>query len=100
MPDAGRRVLRLSVDAPELIGKKTPSGKVIDSDETFALELLEAEGVAVVHGARVRPRPELPHLLRDVDGMPGRRVRAFSASADLLVVLSRSPAQRFELTPH
>jgi aspartate aminotransferase len=34
-----------------LIGKKTPSGKVIDSDETFALELLEAEAVAVVHGS-------------------------------------------------
>jgi aspartate aminotransferase len=33
-----------------LIGKTTPSGKVIDSDETFALELLEAECVAVVHG--------------------------------------------------
>ena len=35
----------------ELIGKKAPSGKVIDCDETFAIELLEAEGVAVVHGA-------------------------------------------------
>jgi aspartate aminotransferase len=34
-----------------LIGKKSPSGKVIDTDETFALELLEAEGVAVVHGS-------------------------------------------------
>lgn len=34
-----------------LIGKKTPSGKVIDSDETFALELLDAECVAVVHGS-------------------------------------------------
>jgi aspartate aminotransferase len=34
-----------------LIGKKTPTGKVIDTDETFALELLEAEGVAVVHGS-------------------------------------------------
>lgn len=33
-----------------LIGKKTPAGKVIDSDETFALELLEAECVALVHG--------------------------------------------------
>jgi aspartate aminotransferase len=34
----------------ELIGRKTPAGKVIDSDETFALELLEAECVALVHG--------------------------------------------------
>ncbi|MDB5454515.1 MAG: aminotransferase class, partial [Caulobacter sp.] len=28
-----------------------PSGKVIASDEDFAVELLETEGVAVVHGA-------------------------------------------------
>jgi len=33
-----------------LIGKKTPGGAIIDRDETFAAELLEAEGVAVVHG--------------------------------------------------
>ena len=35
----------------QLIGKKTPAGKVIDNDETFVSELLEAEGVAVVHGS-------------------------------------------------
>jgi len=35
----------------KLIGKKTQSGKVIATDEDFAGELLEAEGVAVVHGA-------------------------------------------------
>jgi aspartate aminotransferase len=34
-----------------LIGKTAPSGKVIGSDEDFANELLETEGVAVVHGA-------------------------------------------------
>ncbi len=34
-----------------LIGKTAPSGKVIETDEDFAGELLEAEGVAVVHGA-------------------------------------------------
>jgi aspartate aminotransferase len=34
-----------------LIGKKAPSGKVIDNDETFCAELLEAEGVAVVFGS-------------------------------------------------
>jgi aspartate aminotransferase len=34
----------------ELIGRKTKAGKVIDNDETFASELLEAEGVAVVFG--------------------------------------------------
>jgi len=34
-----------------LIGKKTPEGKVIETDEDFVTELLEAEGVAVVHGS-------------------------------------------------
>ena len=33
------------------IGKTAPSGKRIETDEDFALELLEAEGVAVVFGA-------------------------------------------------
>jgi aspartate aminotransferase len=35
----------------KLIGKKTPSGRTIATDEDFASELLETEGVAVVHGA-------------------------------------------------
>ena len=35
----------------KLIGKTAPTGKVIATDEDFAGELLEAEGVAVVHGA-------------------------------------------------
>ena len=34
-----------------LIGKRAPSGGVIEDDEAFAKELLQAEGVAVVHGA-------------------------------------------------
>ena len=34
-----------------VIGKKTPEGKVIETDEDFVTELLEAEGVAVVHGS-------------------------------------------------
>ncbi len=34
----------------KLIGKTAPSGKTIDTDEAFALELLESEGVALVHG--------------------------------------------------
>ena len=34
-----------------LIGRKAPSGKVIATDEDFVTELLEAEGVAVVHGS-------------------------------------------------
>jgi aspartate aminotransferase len=33
-----------------LIGKRTPEGAAIDTDEAFAAELLAAEGVAVVHG--------------------------------------------------
>jgi aspartate aminotransferase len=33
-----------------VLGKKTPKGAVIDSDEDFVRYLLEAEGVAVVHG--------------------------------------------------
>ena len=35
----------------DLIGKQTPSGKIINSDEDFAAELLQQEEVAVVHGA-------------------------------------------------
>ena len=34
-----------------LIGKTTGGGTVIDSDDTFAAELLDAEGVAVVQGS-------------------------------------------------
>jgi aspartate aminotransferase len=34
-----------------LIGKTTPSGKVIETDADFAAALLDAEGVAAVHGA-------------------------------------------------
>jgi aspartate aminotransferase len=34
-----------------LIGKRTPKGVAIDDDEGFVRYLLEAEGVAVVHGA-------------------------------------------------
>ena len=34
-----------------LIGRKGPSGKTIATDEDFVTELLEAEGVAVVHGS-------------------------------------------------
>ena len=33
------------------IGKIAPSGRTIHNDESFAAELLEAEGVAIVHGA-------------------------------------------------
>ncbi|MBM6595851.1 pyridoxal phosphate-dependent aminotransferase [Microvirga pudoricolor] len=35
----------------EAIGKTAPSGKVLETDEDFVSELLEAEGVAAVHGS-------------------------------------------------
>lgn len=35
----------------KLMGKQAPSGKTIASDEDFGTELLESEGVAIVHGA-------------------------------------------------
>ena len=35
----------------ELIGKSTPSGKKIATDEDFVLELLQTEAVAAVHGS-------------------------------------------------
>jgi aspartate aminotransferase len=34
-----------------LIGKTAPSGKVIETDEDFVMELLATEGVATVHGS-------------------------------------------------
>ena len=35
----------------ELIGKTTPTGKKIETDEDFVMELLNTEGVAGVHGS-------------------------------------------------
>ena len=35
----------------QTIGKKAPSGKIIETDEDFVSELLETEGVAAVHGS-------------------------------------------------
>ncbi|MEL6766278.1 MAG: pyridoxal phosphate-dependent aminotransferase [Pseudomonadota bacterium] len=40
-----------------LIGKTTPGGKTIETDEDFVTELLAAEGVAVVHGAAFGTSP-------------------------------------------
>jgi len=39
------------------IGKKTPGGKVIETDEDFVTALLEDEGVAAVHGAAFGTSP-------------------------------------------
>ncbi len=41
----------------EAIGKRSPAGKTIRTDEDFAAELLDAEGVAVVHGAAFGMEP-------------------------------------------
>ncbi len=42
-----------------LIGKKTPEGKVIETDEDFVSYILESEGVAAVHGAAFGLSPYL-----------------------------------------
>ena len=39
------------------IGKKTPDGKIIETDEDFVTYLLESEGVAAVHGAAFGQSP-------------------------------------------
>jgi aspartate aminotransferase len=43
----------------EAIGRTAPSGKVIGTDEDFVAELLEAEGVAAVHGSAFGQGPNL-----------------------------------------
>ncbi len=42
-----------------LIGKKTPDGKTIETDEDFVTYILESEGVAAVHGAAFGLSPYL-----------------------------------------
>jgi len=42
-----------------LIGKRTEAGKTIETDEDFVLELLQAEGVAAVHGSAFGLGPNL-----------------------------------------
>ncbi len=51
MPKARRRLLRLSVDPQADRQTHAKAGNAIATDEDFVSELLEAEGVAVVHGA-------------------------------------------------
>jgi aspartate aminotransferase len=43
----------------EVIGRKAPSGKTIETDEDFVSELLESEGVAAVHGSAFGLGPNL-----------------------------------------
>jgi aspartate aminotransferase len=42
-----------------LIGKSTPDGKTIETDEDFVMELLATEGVASVHGSAFGTGPNL-----------------------------------------
>ena len=62
-----------------LIGKTAPSGKPIGTDEDFAVELLETEGVSVVFGAAFGLSPLLPHQLRDLQRRAGRRLQPHPA---------------------
>ncbi|MGY2051718.1 pyridoxal phosphate-dependent aminotransferase [Methylobacterium sp. JK268] len=43
----------------ELIGRRTPEGTVIETDEDFVTALLESEGVAAVHGSAFGLGPNL-----------------------------------------
>ena len=43
----------------ELIGRRTETGKTIETDEDFVTELLQAEGVAAVHGSAFGLGPNL-----------------------------------------
>ncbi len=63
-----------------LIGRKAPSGRVIDSDKTFASELLEAEKVALVFG--------------EAFGLPGT-FRISYATSDALLKEALVRIQRF-----
>ena len=66
-----------------LIGRKTPQGKVIDSDETFANALLEDAGVAVVFGAAFGLSPHFRISYAAADEaleQACKRIAAFCAS--------------------
>jgi aspartate aminotransferase len=66
-----------------VIGKTAPSGKTIETDEDFVLELLETEAVAAVHGSAFGMGPNLRisyatsnELLEEA----GRRIQRFCGS--------------------
>jgi aspartate aminotransferase len=65
------------------IGKRTPAGRVIDTDETFCAELLAAEGVAVVFGAAFGLSPHFRISYAAADEVLAdacRRIQRFCAS--------------------
>lgn len=64
----------------QLIGKTSPSGKTIETDEDFVTELLEAEGVAVVHGSAFGLGPNFRISYATSDAMleeAGMRIQRF-----------------------
>jgi aspartate aminotransferase len=66
-----------------LIGKETPSGKRLQTDEDVAVSLLEDEGVAVVHGAAfgLSPYFRISYACStDELEESGRRIQRFCAS--------------------
>jgi aspartate aminotransferase len=66
-----------------LIGKKTESGKVIATDEDFVIGLLEAEGVAAVHGSAFGLGPNFRISYATSDALleeACKRVQRFAAS--------------------
>jgi aspartate aminotransferase len=65
------------------IGKTTPSGKKLATDEDFVTELLEAEGVAVVHGSAfgLGPAFRISYATKTSDLEEAcRRIQRFCAS--------------------
>ncbi|NJO53914.1 MAG: pyridoxal phosphate-dependent aminotransferase [Bacteroidales bacterium] len=67
----------------DLIGKKTPGGKVIASDEDFVMELLATEGVATVHGSSFGLGPNFRVSYATSDDKleeACRRIQRFAAS--------------------
>jgi aspartate aminotransferase len=67
----------------DLIGKKTPGGKVIATDEDFVMELLATEGVATVHGSSFGLGPNFRVSYATSDDKleeACRRIQRFAAS--------------------
>ena len=82
VPEAGGRVLRLSLLRGPDRQDHGQAARRSTRDEDFVLALLEEEGVAVRARRRLRHEPVLPHLLRDRERHAGGGLqRASSASA-------------------
>ncbi|MET0605089.1 MAG: pyridoxal phosphate-dependent aminotransferase [Beijerinckiaceae bacterium] len=66
----------------ELMGKSTPSGKKLETDEDFVLELLASEGVASVHGSSfgLGPNMRISYATSDANLEEAcRRIQKFCA---------------------